>query len=292
MTLITEQVRSSLSYLEKFFGAHHEDYRLIMHDVGGSRHGPGREPYKGFNDAIKYIRDVVLFAENEYSNLRIPEGFATPQLFLLRTQAFKEMCAQHMMKIDAIVNSNEGHWWDELSYAYKICGEVRHALEYALELAGVEPLVPSCDRLIRLLLRLPRVSRKLAKENRYAKRETLEIQDEYDVQDLMGAFLQLEFDDVRPEEWCPSYAGKSTRTDFLLKNEKILIEVKHATKTHSQKRIVDELTIDVASYKSKPDVKHLVCAIWDTDHFLDNPDALKADLENHNNGFVSVVVIK
>ncbi|MEI6002257.1 hypothetical protein H3V53_35580 [Paraburkholderia bengalensis] len=35
--------------------------------------------------------------------------------------------------------------------------------------------------------------------------------DEYDVQDLLHGVLHLEFDDIRPEEWCPSYAGTGTR---------------------------------------------------------------------------------
>ena len=60
-----------------------------------------------------------------------------------------------------------------------------------------------------------------------------EIKDEYDVQDLLNALLRLNFDDVRPEEYTPSYAGSSTRVDFLLKKEKIVIEVKKTRKVQS-----------------------------------------------------------
>lgn len=48
-------------------------------------------------------------------------------------------------------------------------------------------------------------------------RADFEVNDEYDVQDLVHAVLRLHFDDVRPEEWSPSYLGASTRIDFLLK---------------------------------------------------------------------------
>ena len=58
-------------------------------------------------------------------------------------------------------------------------------------------------------------------ENR-ENRETLKIEDEYDVQDLLHALLLLYFDGVRAED----YAGKSSRMDFLLKNERVVIEVK------------------------------------------------------------------
>jgi len=61
---------------------------------------------------------------------------------------------------------------------------------------------------------------------RYSDRETIDIQDEYDVQDLFHALLHLNFEDIRPEEWAPSNAGKSTRVDFLLKSERIVVEIK------------------------------------------------------------------
>ncbi len=43
---------------------------------------------------------------------------------------------------------------------------------------------------------------------------------------LLHALLLLYFDDIRAEAWTPSYAGKSARMDFLLKNEGVVIEVK------------------------------------------------------------------
>jgi hypothetical protein len=61
---------------------------------------------------------------------------------------------------------------------------------------------------------------------RYADRDSLIVADEYDVQDLLHALLKIDFDDIRPEEWTPSYAGGSSRVDFLLKNEQIIVEVK------------------------------------------------------------------
>jgi hypothetical protein len=47
-------------------------------------------------------------------------------------------------------------------------------------------------------------------------RAMLEVTDEYDVQDLFHALLMIHFDDVRKEEWVPSYAGGASRMDFLL----------------------------------------------------------------------------
>jgi hypothetical protein len=57
------------------------------------------------------------------------------------------------------------------------------------------------------------IARQLRK--RHDNRQTLIIGDEYDVQDLFHGLLRIFFDDIRPEEYTPSYAGKSSRMDFL-----------------------------------------------------------------------------
>ena len=82
----------------------------------------------------------------------------------------------------------------------------------------------SQDNLELIFSRFHKVARQL--RSRYNGRKTLEIEDEYDTQDLLHALLQLYFNDIRAEEWTPSYAGGCARMDFLLKNEKIVIEVK------------------------------------------------------------------
>ncbi len=63
--------------------------------------------------------------------------------------------------------------------------------------------------------------------NRHGNRPTLEIEDEYDVQDLIRAILRFFFENIRWEEWTPSYAGGSARMDFLLRSEQIVIEIKN-----------------------------------------------------------------
>lgn len=49
---------------------------------------------------------------------------------------------------------------------------------------------------------------------RRSGRPTLNVEDEYDAQDLLHALLRLHFDDIRLEEWTPSYAGGAARMDF------------------------------------------------------------------------------
>ena len=49
------------------------------------------------------------------------------------------------------------------------------------------------------------------------------------------------FDDIRREEYTPSYAGGSARMDFLLKSHDIVIEVKKTRKELRDKDIGKQL---------------------------------------------------
>jgi len=79
--------------------------------------------------------------------------------------------------------------------------------------------------------------------------------DEYDIQDIIHPFLLVRFEDIRTEEWTPSYAGKSSRMDFLLKNERIVIESKITRERHGQKEIGDGLIVDKERHRSYPFTK-------------------------------------
>lgn len=114
---------------------------------------------------------------------------------------------------------------------------------------------------------------------RQREREPVIVNDEYDVQDLMHALLRLHFDDVRSEEWTPSYAGSASRMDFLLKREQIVIETKMTRDKLDQRRVGEELIIDKEHYrKAHPDCKALVCFVYDPTHKCSNPAGLENDL--------------
>jgi len=114
--------------------------------------------------------------------------------------------------------------------------------------------------------------------NRHAQRSTFTVADEYDVQDLLHALLRLFFEDIRPEEWAPSYAGKSSRMDFLLKGEQIVIEVKHTRDGLSAKEVGTQLIEDIARYKTHQDCRMLVCFVYDPEGRIINPRGLEKDL--------------
>ncbi len=145
-------------------------------------------------------------------------------------------------------------------------------IKYSIE----ETPVNNSEFVINIINSFHQVARQLQK--RYNKRDTLTIQDEYDVQDLFHALLRINFDDVRPEEYTPSYAGSSTRVDFLLNNEKIVIEIKKTRKGLADKEVGDQLILDSQHYKVHPDCKRLICFVYDPENRIQNPRGLEDDL--------------
>jgi hypothetical protein len=108
---------------------------------------------------------------------------------------------------------------------------------------------------------------------------SLSFTSEYDVQDLLHALLRPWIADIRPEEFTPSYAGSSTRMDFLLPAHSLVIELKFVRDTNHAKKIGDELIIDIDHYRRHPDCDRLWCVIYDLNHLLSNSEGLKNDLE-------------
>jgi hypothetical protein len=127
-------------------------------------------------------------------------------------------------------------------------------------------------------------------KSRQRGRQPFEISDEYDVQDLLHAVLKLHFDDVRPEEWTPSYAANSSRVDFLLPHERAIIETKMTRSNLGQREVANELIIDAARYGKFPQISHLVCLIYDPGRHIGNASALENDL-GQSDGRLRVVAI-
>jgi len=180
------------------------------------------------------------------------------------------------------------YYVDGLKEAKAVLNSIK---EEIIEFQGLQPEdFEAIEFLTRIFNRFHLVARQL--RNRHENRSTLDISDEYDVQDLLHALLRLFFDDIRPEEWTPSYAGGSARMDFLLKNEKIVVEVKKTRDNLVEKQIGEQLIQDIARYKAHPDCDHLVCFIYDPEEKIGNPRGLEADLSREEEDIKVSVYIR
>jgi len=119
---------------------------------------------------------------------------------------------------------------------------------------------------------------------RHDGRATLDVNDEYDVQDLLHSLLRLHFDDVRPEEHTPSYAGGSARTDFLLPEVETIIEVKKTRPSLTAKALGEQLIIDIARYQTHPQCRRLICFVYDPEARIPNPAGIENDLNAQGQG--------
>lgn len=144
------------------------------------------------------------------------------------------------------------------------------------------------ETLNRMFARFHKVVRQL--RSRHGGRKTLEIEDEYDVQDLLHSLLHIYFDDIRDEESTPSYAGGAARVDFLLKNEKTVIEVKKTRQGLADKEVGNQLIEDIERYKAHPDCEKLVCFVYDPEGRIVNPNGVMNDLNKRHEGFAKVVI--
>lgn len=141
-----------------------------------------------------------------------------------------------------------------------------------------------------VLRRFPAVVRELNK--RHNRRTPLvNIQDEYDVQDLLRGILSGLFDDVRDEEYTPSRASLTSRVDLLLKREQIVIEAKMTRANLGQRKVAEELAIDKELYRSHPDCRTLVCFVYDPGRHLSNPTALEDDLTDPDGPLPTWVIV-
>lgn len=70
-----------------------------------------------------------------------------------------------------------------------------------------------------------------------------------------------------------------TETAFLLKPEQTIIEIKKTRIGLNDKKLGEELIIDIHKYQTNPDCKTLVCFVYDPEGRIRNPRGLERDLE-------------
>jgi REase_DpnII-MboI len=159
-----------------------------------------------------------------------------------------------------------------------------------VEAKSAAPQVTDLTWIVQLCRRFDIVVRRLRR--RHARRETLDVNDEYDVQDLLHALLLVRFDDVRAESWNPTYLGGASRIDFLIPEAEIIVEVKKTRGDLTERKIGDQLAEEVTRYSdpaANRGASTLICFIYDPDRGIANPKGLENDLAAASNERLQVV---
>ena len=114
--------------------------------------------------------------------------------------------------------------------------------------------------------------------SRHGGRPAFEVNDEYDVQDLLHAMLAPHFDDVQTEEWTPKIAGAGARVDLVLHQAEVLIETKMTRPTLRAPKLRDELHADMTTYTTHPHGRQLVILVYDPSALIAKPRAFERDI--------------
>ncbi|MCC6968222.1 MAG: hypothetical protein IT391_18290 [Nitrospira sp.] len=141
----------------------------------------------------------------------------------------------------------------------------------------------------RVCARFHLVARQLRLRKEY--RPTLEITDEYDLQDLFYALLRLQFDEVGTEEWTPAYTNGAPRTSYLLDWEKTVVVVKQTRSGLTTRDLAEQIAADAARYSARPNGTTLLCFVYDPDGRVGNPRGLEADLSSTAAAYCIEVIV-
>ena len=160
--------------------------------------------------------------------------------------------------------------------------------EFRARLDGYETKLNALSLIIDILNGFPKFALQINK--RHKNRHSIDFNDEYDVQDALHAILLLHFDNVKREEPIPHSAGASSSIDFLLRREKIGIEVKMPRKGLQDKTLGAQLAEDKERYKKENDCKTLIFFIYDPHHFINNPSEIIQDISGEVYGMKVMVV--
>ena len=176
-----------------------------------------------------------------------------------------------------------------MTLADRLCRQLAGRLRQQAEQTSPNDAETAAVGVAGILRRFDQAARAL--QGRQRGRRDYEIADEYDVQDLVHGILSLHFEDVRPEEWTPSYAGSSSRIDFLLKRERVVVEVKMTRANLRDREVGEELAIDAIRYRAHPDATVLICFVYDPDHVIQNPRGIEDDLAEISDGQLQVLAV-
>lgn len=90
------------------------------------------------------------------------------------------------------------------------------------------------------------------------------IEDEYDAQDILYIILKSIFPNLRDEDAISKVGAKSTKIDLIIREEKILVEVKMIkAKDSNETHFIEQLKVDFESYHECKWLRKLFCFVYD-----------------------------
>lgn len=230
---------------------------------------------------------------HDYNRELIKRSFNNPNSHYFRDYVYertKTRAEELKEQLSGSHRLTEQEIWDIFSAEIKNRIQRLEKLKVKLELIEVLPdmkeeqdkQTKALEYLELIFSNFHRVAQSIRKrrKDKGTERPTLIINDEYDVQDLLKGLLKIFFRDIREEDAAPSLAGANSRIDFVLNDEKIVIETKMTSEKLRDKEAGDQLLIDIGRYESHSNCEILVIFVYDRGDHIENKSGIIYDLEN------------
>ena len=154
---------------------------------------------------------------------------------------------------------------------------------------GPEADIDPVPVLRKICTRFHAVARQLRLRKDY--RATLEVEDDYDLQDLLCALLKFEFEEVGSDEWTPPYTAGAPRTALLVDKERTVVIAKKTRPGLTAKDLTEQVAADTQQYATRAHCTNLFCFIYDPEGRIGSPKRLETDLTSVSDNFTVDVLV-
>lgn len=119
------------------------------------------------------------------------------------------------------------------------------------------------ELILNILQNFGNTVKKITRERRKGH-DNFEINDEYDVQDILYIMLKPIFPQLIIEEPTPKVGPRYNLIDLVIRDEGIIVEAKMIKESDTdEKKFIEQLKIDIQSYYLYDKLKHLLVFVYD-----------------------------
>lgn len=139
-----------------------------------------------------------------------------------------------------------------------------------------ENVLPNLNLLISVLNTFSEAVSRL----RYRRKgkNAVNIDDEYDVQDILYVMMKGPFSTLQYEDPTQKEGPVSAKADFVISDINTYIEAKYIGKKGEEKSVFDECLTDIQKYGSQPDCFKIVFFVYDPNKCIDNQFSFRSAL--------------
>lgn len=163
------------------------------------------------------------------------------------------------------------------NYLLSLQSELNFIISQKKESVSKDNNFKTVDHILDLLQRFHLGANHLEKHRR-VNHDPFVVNDEFDVQDLLFSILLVNFPDVEIEDPAKKIAGVSSRLDVVIRNLKLIIEIKCFKKGNNWATMFKDINHKIQTYSQNENYDQMIIFIYNPDSALVNPDKIQKDI--------------